>query len=81
MENNRKKIRAMTIAFITAGIAFINEMTAIFRLSLLDITLNGLSTLSSLSTLMNGMLMVLKMMESTENKTMTKSMMFQEIFR
>lgn len=81
MANSMKNKRAITKALMMDGMALMREITAILRPSFLDIIRKGRSTLNILTTLMNWMFMSLKMMEITENTTITKSMMFQEMRR
>jgi hypothetical protein len=81
MAKRKKKNIAITNALMIYGIALISEITAILSPSFLDISLNGLKTLSIRMTLMNSMLNWLNRIEIRDNIMMMKSMMFQDTLK
>ena len=81
MAKSMKNSNAITSALIIEGTALINDITAIFNPSFLEISLKGLRTLSIRITLINSMFRLLKMIEMSEKMMMKKSMIFQETLR
>jgi hypothetical protein len=76
MAKSMRNSSETTKTFKMLGIAFKRDYTAILSPGFLEIILNGLSTLSILSTLMMPLSTPKKLIEMREKHTMMKSMMF-----